>query len=78
MSPPTDSFVPWLPKLKLNLQWELSNSELRAACKDACILEFILSLYDGCNTQIGLERAVALSGGSEKTADLLAPLLVSL
>ena len=43
----------------------ISEEEILAACQSACIHDFIMSLPDGYDTQIG-ERGVKLSGGQKQ------------
>ncbi|KAI1474051.1 P-loop containing nucleoside triphosphate hydrolase protein [Daldinia eschscholtzii] len=44
---------------------DVSDEELHAACRDASIHEFIMSLPEGYNTEVG-SRGVSLSGGQKQ------------
>ena len=48
----------------------VQEEEMIEACQSACIHDFILSLPDGYDTQIG-ERGVKLSGGQKQRLPLL-------
>ncbi|CED83556.1 Multidrug/pheromone exporter, ABC superfamily [Phaffia rhodozyma] len=51
--------------LVLGLNREVSDEEIRAACRDARILDFLLSLDQGLDTAIGM-KGLSLSGGQRQ------------
>ncbi len=64
---PQDTFL-FSDTIANNLRFshpEATLDELREVCQKACILEFIESLPDGFNTEIG-ERGLGLSGGQKQ------------
>lgn len=51
--------------LTLGLNREVSETELREACRDACILDFVESLPGGFEASIGL-KGMSMSGGQRQ------------
>ena len=73
---PQDTFL-FSDTIANNIRFSSPNAsleELRTACEKACILDFIESLPDGFNTEIG-ERGLGLSGGQKQRLAIARALL---
>ncbi|KAL2385253.1 hypothetical protein RJZ90_001429, partial [Blastomyces dermatitidis] len=74
MCPPIDSLFRWYPKSQRYTKdnvllgvdpTQFTDEDVQKACKDANIHDFIISLPDGYNTDVGL-RGLAMSGGQKQ------------